>query len=144
MWKIGRIIFLIYLGILAVLDMRSRKIPVRLLLFGGIGTAVYQCFQRIIPWELCLSGAAIGGVFLLISKVTREEFGYGDSLLILILGISIGVWNLVSVLVISFSLSAIVSAGALVIGKFQRKTAVPFIPFLVTGYFCVRILGGGG
>lgn len=144
MWKIEQIIFLMYLGILAVLDIRSRKIPVWLLLFGGIGAAVYQCFRRTIPWELGLSGAVIGGVFLLISKGTREEFGYGDSLLILVLGISIGVWNLVSVLVISFSLSAIISAGALAIGKFQRKTAVPFIPFLVIGYFGVRILGGGG
>ena len=144
MWKIIQVVFFIYLGILAVLDIRSRKLPVWLLGAGGIGVMIYRCVRREIPWELCVFGAAVGGVFLIISKATRECFGYGDSLLILIIGVGVGFWNLVSLLMISFFLSAVVSVGALVLGKFQRKTTIPFVPFLGIGYFLIRILGGGG
>ena len=95
-------------------------------------------------WELCLFGAAAGCIFLMISKMTRESFGYGDSLLILLLGVVVGFWNLISLLAIAFFLSAVVSAAALVFGKFHRKTTVPFVPFLGIGYFFVRVLGGVG
>ena len=82
--------------------------------------------------------------FFRISKMTRESFGYGDSLLILLLGVAVGFWNLISLLAIAFFLSAVVSAAALVFGKFHRKTTVPFVPFLGIGYFFVRVLGGVG
>ena len=51
------------------------------------------------------------------------------SLLILLLGVAVGFWNLISLLAIAFFLSAVVSAAALVFGKFHRKTTVPFVPF---------------
>lgn len=104
---------------------------------------IYRCIRRELPLELYVLGALVGGMFLVISKVTKEGFGYGDSLLILIIGIGVGFWDLISLLVFSFAGSAVVAAVALVIGKFQRKMTLPFVPFLGMGYFFVRIAGGG-
>lgn len=143
MWNIMRIFFCVYLGVIALLDIRSRKMPIWIIAAGGIGVGIYRCIVRDIPWEVCLFGAAVGIVFLFISKVTKESFGYGDSLLILVIGVGVGFWNLVSLLLVSFFLSSIVAAGMLIAGKFQRKTALPFVPFLGLGYFFIRILGGG-
>ena len=57
---------------------------------------LYQFVQREIPWELCLAEAAVGGSFLIVSNVTQGNFGYGESLLILLLGVGVGFWNLKS------------------------------------------------
>lgn len=143
MWKMIQILFGIYLLILAAFDIRSRRIPVWILTTGGIGVMIYRCIRRELPLELYVLGALVGGMFLVISKVTKEGFGYGDSLLILIIGIGVGFWDLISLLVFSFAGSAVVAAVALVIGKFQRKMTLPFVPFLGMGYFLVRIAGGG-
>ena len=113
MWKIIQITFFIYLVILSVLDIRTRKLPMWLLAAGGICVILSQLIRRETPWELCLFGAAAGCIFLMISKMTRESFGYGDSLLILLLGVAVGFWNLISLLAIAFFLSAVVSAAAL-------------------------------
>ena len=102
MWKIIQITFFIYLVILAVLDIRTRKLPVWLLAAGGICVILSQLIRRETPWELCLFGAAAGCIFLMISKMTQESFGYGDSLLILLLGVAVGYWNLISLLAIAF------------------------------------------
>ena len=148
MRKIIQITFFIYLVILSVLDIRTRKLPMWLLAAGSEEGCMPEFFSQLIrretPWELCLFGAAAGCIFLMISKMTRESFGYGDSLLILLLGVAVGFWNLISLLAIAFFLSAVVSAAALVFGKFHRKTTVPFVPFLGIGYFFVRVLGGVG
>ena len=104
MWKIIQITFFIYLVILSVLDIRTRKLPMWLLAAGGICVILSQLIRREIPWELCLFGAAAGCIFLMISKMTRESFGYGDSLLILLLGVAVGFWNLISLLAIAFFL----------------------------------------
>ena len=79
MWKIIQITFFIYLVILSVLDIRTRKLPMWLLAAGGICVILSQLIRRETPWELCLFGAAAGCIFLMISKMTRESFGYGDS-----------------------------------------------------------------
>ena len=119
MWKIIQITFFIYLVILSVLDIRTRKLPMWLLAAGGICVILSQLIRRETPWELCLFGAAAGCIFLMISKMTRESFGYGDSLLILLLGVAVGFWNLISLLAIRifFFLSAVVSAA--VIGNLE-------------------------
>lgn len=93
MWEIIQLMFFIYLGVLSVLDIQTGKLPVWLLTAGGICVILYQFVQREIPWELCLAEAAVGGSFLIVSKVTQGNFGYGESLLILLLGVGVGFWN---------------------------------------------------
>ena len=72
MWKIIQITFFIYLVILSVLDIRTRKLPMWLLAAGGICVILSQLIRRETPWELCLFGAAAGCIFLMISKMTRK------------------------------------------------------------------------
>ncbi|MEG0590677.1 MAG: prepilin peptidase, partial [Lachnospiraceae bacterium] len=63
--------------------------------------------------------------------------GYGDSWMILLLGSFLGFWKLLSLLGIAFLLSG--GMAALCIGKkkWNRKQALPFIPFLAVGYMMV-------
>ncbi len=56
-----------------------------------------------------------------ISKWTGEALGYADSGLILILGSYLGMWQLMILLLIAFSVAAFYAAMGMVIGNFHRK-----------------------
>ena len=130
-----------YLCFLGWLDIRHRKIPLLYLLLG-IGVALSVLFfQEQGMWILSLGGAGIGVAFLGISKITKEAIGYGDSLLILGLGILLGFWQVMAVLVVAFSLTAISSMVLLVLKKMNRRTTLPFIPFLALG-FLINFISG--
>lgn len=123
-----------YLLVLSVQDFRERMISGMFLGVGAVATVCSQViWNRNSLWE-CIGGMLIGFVFLGISKLTREGFGYGDSILITILGIYIGIWNLIYVLVIAFSLVTIGAIFVLIKFRFHRQKVLPFIPFLTVGY----------
>lgn len=126
-----------YLCILAVIDMRFRKIPIWMLGAGVGGAVIYQIVWSELPVVLSVAGGATGIVFLLCSKVTREALGFGDGILILALGIYLGFWKVISLLTIAFTLAAGFAMVVLVFKKFHRKAIFPFVPFLCTGYFLV-------
>lgn len=141
-YKISQMGCLFYLVGLAGLDMKNRRIPVWLLAAGGILAVVFQLYQKEIPLVSAAAGAAAGGVFLAVSRVTEEAFGYGDSVLIGVLGIYLGFWNLMNLLMISFFFASVTAMGVLVIRKFKRTTVLPFIPFLAAGDLVILLLGG--
>ena len=70
---------------------------------------------------LVVTGGAVGLVFLAVSKVTEEAFGYGDSMVIGVLGIYLGFWNLLSMLVLTFILAAMTAMFVLTKQKFHRS-----------------------
>lgn len=131
-----------YLCCLAVLDIRSQRLPERLLAAGAV-VALLQVFLGASPSIiLSIAGAAVGLAFLGVSRMTGEALGYGDSIVILILGIALGLWNLLALLMLAFLMAAGCSAVLLTVFHFQRKTTLPFIPFLVASYVLVLIFGG--
>lgn len=142
MFEIGQIGCGVYLCLLSVIDIWIKKVPVCLLAAGGIAAGVFRVYQSDMPFFITAAGAAAGAVFLVVSKVTEEGFGYGDSLLILVLGIYLGFWNLLGVLFGAFLLSALFAVLALSFHKFDRSTGYPFVPFLLISYI-VWICAGG-
>lgn len=143
MWHISSIIGLLLLLIFSYIDIRFRKVPVKLLIFSNAAAFIYHvAFREIHIWVL-LGGILVGAVFLLISKVTDEEVGYGDSWGILILGTYMGIWRLLEVLSISFLLLGAAAGAVLCTKRMSRKCALPFFPFLAGGYMMALMLRGG-
>ena len=124
----------------AVWDILYRKLPVWILSGILILAVVCRLIVAEVPLAEILGGAAVGIVFLGISRITREAFGYADSLLIVSLGIFLGIWKLFLLLVTAFSLAAVFAAAGLFAGKFSRKISFPFIPFLAISYVGVMLL----
>ena len=100
-----------------------------------------MCERSVTIVEIIL-GAVTGVLFLLLSKLTEEAFGYGDSILIFITGIFIGFWNLITVLFIAFFLAGGFSIFMLLKMKFHRKSKFPFIPFIMAAYAGGMIFSG--
>ena len=92
--------------------------------------------------ELILSRKLSGILFLWISKITNEAIGYGDSLAILILGIYLGIWGLLEVLMTAFFILGIIGLICVVIKRKKKGLAFPFYPFLTVGYLLGVCIGG--
>ena len=134
--------FLLFLIVIAVRDIQTRKITTAALILGGLISIAEQLLIKRMDFLMVLGGAAIGVVCIIISKVTKEGVGYGDSLVILILGIYLGFYNLLIVLSTTFFLLLCVSIPALCFRRMSRTYALPFLPFLTCGYILVLLMGG--
>lgn len=132
----------VYLSILSIMDIRVRKVPFWILAVGGIAAVGVRVLQYGRLDFLAVGGAVAGGLFTVVSKITREGFGYGDSLLILVMGVYLGFWELMAVLLGAFLLSALFAMGLLVFGGFDKKRGYPFIPFILASYF-IWVWSGG-
>ena len=140
-WTLCQLLFAVYMIVLMLMDIKWKKLSLAALMSGFIIlTAGFLC-GRNIHVMLLAAGAGVGIVFIVVSRVTEEAFGYGDSILILIMGGFIGFWNILSLLVTAFSMAALFSIFMLLRKKFHRKSAFPFVPFLTAAYIGGMIIG---
>lgn len=133
-WLICQTVFAGYMIVLAVMDIRWKKLSLMILLSGTVPLAAGFLCDREIHIILLAAGAAVGVIFLIISRVTEDSFGYGDSILIMIMGGFLGFWNILSLLTVAFSMAALFSIFMLIRKRFHRKSAFPFVPFLTAAY----------
>ena len=140
-WILCQLLFAVYMIVLTVMDIKWKKLSLAALMSGFIIlTAGFLC-GRNIHVMLLAAGAGVGIVFMVVSRVTEEAFGYGDSILILIMGGFLGFWNILFLLVAAFSMAALFSIFMLLRKKFHRKSAFPFVPFLTAAYIGGMIIG---
>ena len=131
-WVFCQITFLIYMIILAVMDIKRRQVHLGFLLSGIIWVILSVICERTVSTGEIIAGILAGAFFLLISKLTKESFGYGDSILIV----------LMSVLFMAFFMAGLFSVIMLLKTKFHKKSKFPFIPFLMAAYAGGIILNG--
>lgn len=135
MFELTRISCAVYLCILSIMDIWVKRVPLWFLAAGGIA-AVWLCVLKHGATDIsAMAGAAVGVLFIVVSRMTREAFGYGDSLLILVMGIYLGFRDLMAVLLSAFLLSALFAIALLACKRFHKNTGYPFIPFLLAAYF---------
>lgn len=140
MCKISDGIVFLFLLLCSICDIRTKKIPIRLLMAMSLMISVFilvQCNQGI---EAMLGGALTGVLFCFISKWSKEAIGYGDSWIILLLGGYLG-WKRVFLLLgAAFFFAGIFSLIGIVWKKWKRSYSIPFAPFLTIAYLGVMFL----
>ena len=121
------------LGICSYVDLRYRKVEKRVAgvyaaaVFAGRlaegGAGITALFTGLVP----------GILFLFLSFVTRQGIGYGDSILILILGASVGIETELEILLLVFAFSGIWAVVLLFRKRGNVRQEFPFVPFLLAG-----------
>lgn len=130
----------IFLFIESIRDIRKREISmISVGIFGVLGI-VLQLISDASNWYSMLAGALVGVVVLLSAKITCEKIGYGDGWLLVVTGIYLGFRYNLFLFAIALFLSAVVSMVLMVFKKVNRKSAIPFIPFVLGGY-CIMLAG---
>ena len=140
MCKIADVILLILLGACALIDWRKRELPLALLLITSVAVVVLFLFCNTESVISRLGGMLIGALFFGISKWTKEAIGYGDSWLILLLGIYLGSRKLLQVLFVASLAAGLCSLFFLWKRRWKRSATIPFVPFLTAAYMGVVFL----
>lgn len=140
-WILCQILFAGYMTVLAVMDIKYKKLRLDILLSGSILSAAGMLCGREVPAVILAAGGGVGILFLVISRVTGEAFGYGDSILISIMGSFVGMWDILCLLMGAFSMAAVHSAVMMIRCRFSRKSSFPFVPFLAAAYIGGMLIG---
>lgn len=140
MWTVNNVLFSLFLICCGVIDIKKQCVPIWLMLVGTVATIAMRIVGTEVPLMLWLLGVALGIIFLGISKGTGEALGYGDSWLILLLGIYLGLWQALYLLCIAFFICGIFAMVCMIRKKAVKNMSIPFMPFLVLGFWGVMII----
>jgi len=140
MYETAQFIIMILLTGISVWDIFYRSFQTKALVLILSFIVICRLFMgEMHPWEM-FGGCMVGVLFVCLSKVTEEAIGYADSFLIVTFGILLGLQKLLIVLLIAFSLAAIVAAGIAIKSRFSGIATLPFLPFLTISYAGVMTL----
>lgn len=124
---------LLFLGIAAYQDLKFREISIKLFLVFGFLAIIFNLFWRYQSIECVLTGVVLGSGFLLVSRLTKEAIGYGDSLGMIVLGIFAGGELLLHIVFVSGIFSGVYGLWMLLWLKSSARDTLPFFPFLFLG-----------
>lgn len=123
----------ILLGIISIIDIATKKIPVVVLLFmTAVGVVCTVTGGKTI--ESVAVAIVPGMVFLIIAYVTKQQIGYGDAVVIIIMGLFVTVDIICSALVMGLSIAGGISVVMIAFSKSNLKRQIAFTPFLLLGY----------
>ena len=129
--------FLAFLAAAAIADVRKRSLNIIFLSIGfTVGFVLQTVSGRLSLWEMLL-GAALGGAAAIISALSRQAIGYGDSFMIAACGVWLGFSECVPVILCALLLAAVCGAVMMIFKKAKARDSLPFVPFLLAGYLIV-------
>lgn len=124
---------IIFLALCSIQDIREKKLSLKLLIVSGILFFVMSfMFERMSARERVCN--MLPGIFaLVIAFLTREQIGYGDAACLIIMGNIVSGERLLGAVMGGIILFSIVGAVLMIRKKADRKTTMPFLPFLTAG-----------
>ena len=135
----GLSVLLLFTLVLAVLDFRTRTVPLLLFVLFGVFELLwygYFLYRGIIPDIRQIAGGLLTGLFLTAASfLTGGSVGLGDSLYFLLAGAFLGTRLLVPVLFGTLFPAALLSLLVLTLARFDPKLkkirTLPLLPFAV-------------
>lgn len=119
--------------VLSIYDLRIRKIPLAPVLLLGALTVGYRLWSGVSFSEVA-AGLIPGSIILLLAWATKESIGYGDGWVLVVLGLFCGTAKTMAILGLALLFAALLAMVLLVSGRVGRKTELPFLPCLCSGY----------
>lgn len=124
------------------IDLKNKEIPLWISVLGALAGIVFCVIEKRNISEFVVA-CAPGVLAILFSKFTKEAIGYGDSILLLVMGIYMTLEELISVVVLAFGIAGIVALVLLVVLRKSGRYEIAFVPFLSLAYFIFWIVMNG-
>ena len=124
---------------LSAMDLWKKKLPAWIL-YALLGVSVcvrLSMHTGILPFVYAITP---GAVMLALAKLTREQIGYGDGLLLVSLGLFLGCEKTIFIVCGAMLVSFLVSVMILLLKKGNKKTQIPFVPCMMAGYLGMLLL----
>ena len=138
MYKIVHICLIIILGVICVFDIKIKKIPVYMLIILAAAGIISNFTIGEFDIEKRIIAMLPGMILLIVSMITKQQIGYGDGLIILIMGLYIDIDDILSIVLSSFLLSSIAAIILMTVFKKKKNFEMAFSPFLLIGYGLVK------
>lgn len=132
---------LAFLIINAIADIRKKEISLCSVFCFFVAGIVWMFRDGDYDWLLGCLGLLPGLVLSAVSLLTGGAIGFGDGLLVAITGLYLGVQAAMGTLLWGLLLCALCGICLLIFRRGNKKTALPFAPFLLIGFL---IHTGGG
>ena len=140
---------IIMLAFCSVQDIREKEISLwKLQIYGFLILGIFlsrffiQKNSLFSLLEKGIFGLIPGLLFLFLAKASKEAVGYGDGIILLFIGISIGFWQCLGVLFTALLGIFLAAAMILMLAGRKKNVHIPVLPFLLTGmaggYFWLR------
>ena len=126
--------------VISVFDYKRKRIPLYLLVLISVVVVIFVLCFKSDSLLMCLTGGVLGIVFFLVSRFTNEAVGYGDSWIILLLGVYLGQMDALRVFLLAAVGAAIYSLFCLWRYRWKRSVTIAFIPFVTVAYVGVVCL----
>lgn len=139
MRELGNVVVFIFLGWLCYWDSKEKLLPISILIYFSVFVGAYQLLGLQTFGHLNIVGAGVGILCLFLGKWTKEAIGYGDGWVILLLGVYLGGIRQLEILFLAGMLAALVGLGGVCLLHWTRKKTIPFLPFLLVGYWGVML-----
>lgn len=129
----------VWLIMISIFDIRTRKIPVWMLMAGCVCAAPILAVRwsgGVVGYGDVLKGM-LPGVLLLVAALGTKKVGYGDGAVLLLLGTAVGgpkSWMLFGISL--FFISGF-SLALLALKKVKGRTKIPYLPFLAAAWMLV-------
>mgnify|MGYP003299792499 CR=1 FL=1 len=138
-----KIIIMLVMLVHSITDIRYKKVMGQLILLGIFVGIIFQ--GRDIwngTWEYAQIVALCPGILcLVLAKITKEAIGYGDGMILFMLGFFYK-WETLCVIVMeACMLAAVVALVLLTVFRKNRKYEIPFVPFLTLALFVEELCG---
>lgn len=134
------IILFVFLLVLSIYDWCTKKIPVWLAVSGAItaaGGGIYAGACSTDGWQsalLRLFSGMLPGVFLLLLAGFTHKIGWGDGVVLLTVGLTLGYRECMALFCFSVLAAAVFSVVLLMLHRADRHTTLPYLPFLTAVY----------
>ncbi len=138
MYKIVHICLIIILGVICVFDIKRKKIPVYMLIILAAAGIISNFTVGEFDIEKRIIAMLPGMILLILSMITKQQIGYGDGMIILIMGLYIDIDDILSIVLSSFLLSSIAAIILMTVFKKKKNFEMAFSPFLLIGYGLVK------
>lgn len=138
MQQMCRVVLLCILLRMTYQDIRKHSVSI---LEAGLGFAILfgiSCYDGHSILEN-IKSLLPGIAMLFLSFFSKEQIGYGDGIVFVLLGSVLSLEEIMCVLLLSLFLSMLYSIGCLLCKKCRKKVSFPFVPF-ITGAYLIRLV----
>lgn len=123
------------LGVCAVWDGIRKEIPLAVVWIGMITALILRAYGAMgeSTWISAVLAVLPGAAFWLLSFMTREQVGYGDGWVLMMIGLFVGLQRCFLILLAGLVMESVAALILLVFGKTTGDREIPFVPFLLLG-----------
>lgn len=123
-----------------IVDIKLKRINVYLCLVAMLAVLAFRTLVIEEKDVVIIADLIPGVVMLFISFLSGEKIGYGDGIMLTYIGCVMGWKGALTALFVSLFASAVISVILLLLKKADRKTEIPFVPFISIGAIAGGIL----